>query len=123
MCLRLAVVLVLLGSAMSLAGCRGREEEVASYKEVIPSPDGRRNLICTVNTDRSDPTTYLCVRFRVVVPDVRQECSIQTEASHTMRWSMRWDGNDAVVLDSADIGTHRWRRAADGTWAPADETP
>jgi len=118
--LRLRVVLVLVGVALAPAGCRGRVDTVASYKEVIPSPDGKRNLICTVSTDRSDPTTYQCVRFRVIVPDVREECSFQTTASHTAQWSMRWDGNDAVVLDSADIGTHRWRRAADGTWAPVD---
>jgi len=118
--LRFAVALVLVGVALAPAGCRGRVDTVASYKEVIPSPDGTRLLICTVNPDRSDATKYLCVRFRVIVPDVREECNIQTGASHTMRWSMRWDGNDAVVLESSDIGTLRWRRAADGTWAPVD---
>ena len=120
---RLAVVFLLVGCALAPAGCGREERRAEPYKQTIPSPDGTRLLVCTVNTDPSYPTTYLCVRFRVIVPDQREEYSVQTGASHTMRWSMHWDGNDAVVLESADIGTRRWRRAADGTWAPADEAP
>ena len=33
-----------------------------------------------------------------------------------MRWETSWVTNERIRLKSSDIGTHYWRRQADGRW-------
>ncbi len=107
------VILTVLASGFLtgwLAGC------TPAQTNSIPSPDGRLVLVTTVNTDRTDPTVYLCVKFQILDDSGHILYEEQTRASARMRWTMRWDGNARVVLESSDIGTHVWERGSDGRW-------
>ncbi len=94
-----------------LLGCT----ETASNNS-IPSPDGSLTLVTSINRSKDDLTKYLCVRFQIVDSAGKVIYEEQTGASDRMRWSMQWDGNDRIVLDSSDIGTLVWERQADGIW-------
>ncbi len=83
-----------------------------------PSPDGTLTLVTSVNMDDSDPATYLCVRFQILTGDGRVVFEQQTAASDRMHWSMTWDGNSRVVLESADVGTYAWEQV-EGVWGKA----
>ncbi len=107
------VILTVLASGFLtglLAGC------TSTQTNYIPSPDGRLVLVTMVNTDRTDPTIYLCVRFQILDDSGHILYEEQTRASARMRWTMRWDGNERVVLESSDIGTYVWERGSDGRW-------
>ena len=82
----------------------------------VPSPDGRFVLVTTINKDMTDPTVYLCVKFQILDSAGHVLHAEQTRASDRMRWTMRWDGSERVVLESADIGTYTWERQSDGRW-------
>lgn len=99
-----------LGLFVWLSGC------TPTRSEAIPSPDGRLFLIPAINTDKTDPRVYLCVKFEIRDSAGRLLYTEQTRASARMRWSMRWDGNERVVLESSDIGTYAWERGHDGQW-------
>ena len=84
-------------------GCNAKKN-VAEY---IPSPDGKRTLLIDVNMERG--LGYLCVKFTILNSSGGYEYKTQTVASDRMNWSMKWEGNDCVVLDSSDIGTYKWK--------------
>lgn len=86
--------------------------------EPIPSPDGTKLLVTRVNRDRSRPTTYLDVEFKILdARSGRVELHRLTAASSTMRWSMRWVGSHAIQLESSDVGDRCWKQHPDGRWA------
>lgn len=82
----------------------------------IPSPDSRLTIVPTINQSQSDPTKYLCVRFAIVDGKGKILHQEQTAASTRMKWSLKWQSNDKIVLKSADIGTFVWQRQASGEW-------
>ena len=96
-----------------LSGCSQRS---SSDINSIPSPDGNLTLITSINRSKEDPTKYLCVKFQIVDSTGKMLYEEQTGASDRMRWSMRWEDNQRVVLDSSDIGTIVWEQQADESW-------
>jgi hypothetical protein len=82
----------------------------------IPSPDSRLTIVPTINQSQSDKSKYLCVRFSIVDAKGKMVHQEQTSASSRMKWSLNWQGNDKIVLKSADIGTFMWQRGANGKW-------
>lgn len=82
----------------------------------MPSPDGKLNLVPTINQSQNDPTKYLCVHFAIMDAKGKVLHQEQTSASSRMKWSLNWQGNDKIVLKSADIGTYTWQRQPDGKW-------
>ncbi len=110
--------------ALSLALAVGVTLFLQSYlrqpprDRLVPSPDGRRVVRATINQDKANPRQYLCVRIRIEDAAGRVEMDEQTGASHVMRWSVGWSGNDRVILRSSDIGPLGWRLGPDGTWKP-----
>jgi len=107
---------VLAGLLPAALGCQGRGGRPVR----ITSPGGMRTLIVDINRNSSQ-AGYNCVRFRVLNSAGAVEYEVQTKASDVMRWSMRWDGDDCVVLDSADIGTYKWCRDSSGAWHAMDQ--
>ncbi len=93
-----------------LLGCTERRSNS------ISSPDGSLTLVTSINDSQEDPTKYLCVKFQIVDSTGMVLYEEQTGASDRMRWSMQWDGNQRVVLNSSDIGTVAWEQQADGLW-------
>ncbi len=106
---RYAFVLLILGG---LAGCFSPKSDSNS----IPSPDGRFVLVTTINRDKTDPTAYLCVKLKILDDSGNVLYEEQTRASDRMRWTVKWDGNERVVLESSDIGTYVWELGRDGQW-------
>jgi hypothetical protein len=100
----------LLISCLLLAGC------ARHGPAPVPSPDGSMTLHTRVEQSRSDLSSYLCVIFEVRDKSGRVLHSENTRASDRMRWEMSWVTNERVRLKSSDIGTHDWRRQADGKW-------
>ena len=100
---------VLLGLGL-LVGCS------AAQPNATPSPDGRFVLLTTINADKTDPTVYLCVKFQIMDEAGHLLYEEQTRASDRMRWTMKWAGNERVVLESSDIGTYTWERGSNGLW-------
>lgn len=87
-----------------------------SSSSSIPSPDGSLILVTSVNQSKDDPITYLCVKFQIVDSAGNLLYEEQTRASDRMRWSMHWEDNQHIVLDSSDIGTRVWEQQANGSW-------
>ena len=103
--------MVLMSVAVLVAGCRRPTTVVARQ-----SPDGTMTLTTSVNQSRAEPTRYLCVVVDITDASGRTLHHEVTPASDTQRWSIRWMGNDAIMLESADVGIYKIRRQADGTW-------
>lgn len=99
-------------------GCGSRIDRNLGLR-TIASPDRSHALRIQVETSQSDPRKYLCVKFEIVDAQGRVEYAVQTGASDVMRWSLDWDGNDRVVLNSSDIGRRTWLRGDDGRWVEA----
>lgn len=97
-------------SSVVLAGC------ARQGPAPLPSPDRSMTLRTRVEHSRSDPGAYLCVIFEVRDMAGRVLHSENTRASDVMRWDMSWITNERIRLKSSDIGTHYWRRQADGSW-------
>jgi len=72
--------------------------------------------VTTIGADKTDPPAYLCVKFEIQDSAGQLLYAEQTRASARMRWSVGWDGNERVVLESSDIGTYAWERGSDGQW-------
>jgi hypothetical protein len=82
----------------------------------VYSGDGSRVIIPTINYDKTDAGTYLCVHIEI--RDAQSGKSIyqvQTHASDRMRWSVSWIDNATIRLDSSDIGTYCWQDQ-NGAW-------
>ena len=73
-------------------------------------------LVPTINQSTKDKSKYLCVRFSIMDAKGKVLHQEQTSTSSRMKWSLNWQGNDKIVLQSADIGTYTWQRGANGTW-------
>jgi hypothetical protein len=80
------------------------------------SPDGKRTLTTVINQSRTDPTKYLCVKFKITDASGKVEFEHQTGVSDVMRWSIAWEGNDKFMLRSSDIGNQAWWIGRDGLW-------
>jgi hypothetical protein len=61
-------------------------------------------------------TKYLCVQFSIVDVKGKVLYQTQTSASARMKWSLSWQDNNQIVLQSSDIGMLRWQRQANGQW-------
>ncbi|MEX1016887.1 MAG: hypothetical protein WD534_04145 [Phycisphaeraceae bacterium] len=87
-----------------------------SPSQEVFSPDSQRVAITSVNQDRSDPTRFLCVI--VEVKDASGELLHReiTPASDRMRWSIHWQDNHELVLDSSDVGRFVIAEQPNGTW-------
>ena len=89
----------------------------------IPSPDGRLLLKSSVNHDIEDPARYLCVIVEIknlYGKTIHREI---TPASDTMRWSVHWISNDAILLEGSDIGRYIIRRMDEKMWIGGFENP
>lgn len=82
----------------------------------ITSPNGNLILMTSVNTDKTDLTKYLCVKFQITDTSGKVLYVEQTGASDRMGWEMKWDGDTRIVLKSSDIGTYTWEQQPDGSW-------
>jgi hypothetical protein len=98
-----------------LAGC-GRWAS-APTNTSVKSPDGTLTATATVSQSRADPARYLLVI--VTLRDASGNVVFQepTPITDAQKWSIRWVGNDEVVLDSADVGAYHIRRPPGGVWA------
>jgi hypothetical protein len=97
----LAVLLIL--GALVIAVDRMYQERL----EPIRSPNARRTLV--FENER-------ILTVRVIGDDGVLEARINTHASRVMRWRLKWDGNDRIVLKSADIGDRSWIFVSSGGW-------
>ncbi len=86
--------------------------------ESLNSPDQSLLLTTRVNHNKSDLSRYLCV-----IVDIRESNeagkiihSEITPASARMRWSIKWEGNDRIILDSSDVGEVIIYRNEGGLW-------
>jgi hypothetical protein len=89
----------------------------------IPSPDGRLLLKSSVNHSPEDPARYLCVIVEIknlYGKTIHREI---TPASDTMRWSIHWISNDAILLEGSDIGRYIIRRMDEKMWIGGFENP
>ncbi len=84
----------------------------------LDSPDQSLRLTAQINHDKSDPTRYLCVIVNISEnkPDGKTLYREITPASSRMNWSIRWESNDRIALESSDIGPASISRQEDGTW-------
>jgi hypothetical protein len=73
-------------------------------------------LVTTIEQSRADPTAYLCVVFEIHDAAGKVLYQENTHASDVHRWSMRWESNDVIRLQSSDIGPRSWRRQPNGEW-------
>ncbi len=82
----------------------------------VRSPSGQLEVVTSVNQDKTDPTRHLCV-----IVEVRDRAGTAlhrevTPASDTMRWSIAWAGDNAIILQSSDVGRYTIERLDNGTW-------
>ncbi len=85
----------------------------------LDSPDQSLRLTTQINYDRSDPTRYLCIIVEIKENTPSGDIVYReiTPASSRMNWSIRWEGNDKIVLDSSDIGPYTIIRDNNGNWS------
>ena len=87
---------------------------------LVYSDDGLRVIVPTINYDKSDIGTYLCVNIEI--RDVQSKetlYQVQTYASDRMKWSVYWIDNNTFQLDSSDIGSYCWKEN-DGIWGETE---
>jgi hypothetical protein len=101
-------------ATVALCGCARKPQPPVS------SPDGSMSLHTWIEESKSNPTTYLCVVFRIRDARGRFLHEENTHASDGMRWRMSWISNECVRLDSSDIGTCFWEIQPDGSWSKVD---
>ena len=106
---RPATLLLLLATA-SASGCGGRAGGT------IPSPDGALALHTRIEEGGADPGARGCVVFEIRDAAGKTLHVENTRASHRMRWRMGWESDDAIRLESSDIGGWTWRKQPDGSW-------
>src|ERR1035437_4240229 len=102
--------------ALILIGGCSRQSSPASLPDAASSPDGSFSFVTSVEQSHQDPKTYLCVVFEVRDRAGKTVHRENTHASDVMRWSMIWESNGCIRLDSSDIGTYRWQRQPDNSW-------
>ena len=95
------------------------EHRISRVKpDLVYSVDGSMVIIPTINSDKSDYTSYLLVHLEI--KDTRSGKTlfqVQSRASDRMRWSVYWVDTNTVLLDSSDIGSYCWKEGSDRTWA------
>ncbi|MBV9868826.1 MAG: hypothetical protein JO316_26065 [Abitibacteriaceae bacterium] len=111
---RLALLCAMVVGSGLMSGCGN--SRASTPAPPLPSPDGKLLLVTSINTSHSDPVTYGCVKFAIQDRQGKILYQQQTHAAARMRWSMHWQGNDTVVLQSSDIGTDTWQRDHKGRW-------
>jgi hypothetical protein len=87
------------------------------------SPDGRLVLLTSVNQSKEDPTRYLCVAVEIQDSAGHVLFHEVTPASDTMRWSIGWETNAKVILQSSDVGTYVVEKLPDGRWEAHIQSP
>jgi hypothetical protein len=80
------------------------------------SPDGTMMLSTSIHRTDEDPKRYLCV-----VVDITDSSGMTlhhevTPVSSLHQWSIAWEGNSEVVMETSDIGYYRMRRLSNDTW-------
>ena len=93
-----------------LAGC-GRQSLAPQ-----PSPDGSMLLVTSLEKPPGKGRMPLCLAFEIRSTNGTVLHRENTRGSDTMRWSMAWQDNSTVTLESSDIGTYSWQRQEDGSW-------
>lgn len=106
-----AILLVLL--CVLTYGCSSRSPVPSAP---VPSPSGKYLAITSVNQDKPNPQRDLCVIIEITDTSGKLLYRQITGASDRMRWSIAWDGDDKLILDSSDIGTYTIQRQSDDTW-------
>ena len=106
------IAIVIIALALFLDGRSSRVKPDPVY-----SVDGSMVIIPTINSNKSDYTSYLLVHLDI--KDARSGKTlfqVQSRASSRMRWSVYWVDNNTVVLDSSDIGSFCWKEGGDHVW-------
>ena len=85
------------------------------------SPSGLFVLSSTLNRSKEDLTTYLCIIISIEDIEGKNLATIQTHASARMNWSVNWDSNDSIILESSDIGTYKWHKTDTNQWVMEGE--
>jgi hypothetical protein len=92
-------------------------------RQYVPNPiysqDRTKVIFPTINYNKADTSTYLCVNIEV--SDAQSGIplyKVQTHASNRMKWSIHWIGNNIFKLDSSDIGSYCWKEE-NGKWGDA----
>lgn len=115
--LGICAIVGVLGSGLFSGGGGDRAERR------LPSPDGSKVLVTSVNNSRADMTRYLTIEFEI--RDAASQTvlfSEQTGASSRLAWDIRWLSDTEIQLDSSDIGTYCWQEQA-GAWASVSCPP
>jgi hypothetical protein len=87
----------------------------------IVSP--RKMYLAVFSSDDCSPRSGILfvkiysVRSNGSMFEVRLECVGDSLASAHHRWHAYWENEDAVVLESTDIGRVRWTRSTKGVWS------
>ena len=87
------------------------------------SPSGQ--FFLKTETNRSDEKldTYFCVEILIFDKDNRLLQEIQTNASVSMKFDVRWQDDDSVLLESSDIGNRLWIKVSDSKWSYKQVSP
>jgi hypothetical protein len=82
--------------------------------DVVYSGDREKVVVPTINYNKQDKWTYLCVNLEVRdTQSGKTLFMVQTQASDRMKWSVFWVGTDIIRLDSADIGSFCWKEESE----------
>jgi hypothetical protein len=80
----------------------------------FPSPDGRLALAVSVNQSQAPPPPTCACTSKSVRPKPRVLYCEQTSASSRLTWSVEWEDNMRLQLDSSDVGTLCWEDVGSG---------
>lgn len=93
-----------------LVGCRP-----GSSPSRVPSGDGRFVLVTLVEPQGRGGVPS--VTIRVLDKAGRVVWENKTHAADHSRWSVHWEDNLGILLESSDIGSRRWKFDAESsTW-------
>ncbi len=87
------------------------------------SPSGLFYLKTEVNTSKEDLRKYLCIKIIVWDKQGNLIEQIQTDASSRMRFNIKWQEDESILLESSDIGNYIWLKDNENRWSKKQIAP
>jgi hypothetical protein len=123
---KLMISMVLI--AMACASCTTtRLNRRVHGKSLVVSPDSQRKAIAVGSSDPGadavdpDKPLHLYVYRKIKDGTDVVEMDVNTTVRPRHYWSLRWEGNDCIILDSSESGEFRWSLGADQKWTAEPE--
>ncbi len=122
---------LLMGAGIAMTGLVSIAMLLVGYKRKketspIQSPSGKFQAKTDVNHDKHDPARYLSVTVDILDAEGKPLHHEVTPCPHLQPWTIGWESDDRIVIDSEAVGRYVLTRETGDLWlgrlTPSRET-